>query len=59
VFVIWIGVAPGTFLAPVAPAVRETTAASAAAFAERMATATTAPAGLVVHPSRGPTPPTP
>jgi NADH-quinone oxidoreductase subunit M len=70
VFVIWIGVAPATFLAPVAPAVRETTAASAAAFAERMGLAaapiadgSTAAAaaprdGLVVHPSGG-TPPSP
>lgn len=57
VFVIWIGVAPATFLAPVAPAVRESTAASAAAFAERMAASTGATPGLVVHPTRGTQPP--
>jgi NADH-quinone oxidoreductase subunit M len=53
VFVIWIGVAPATFLTPVAPAVRESTAASAAAFAERMAAAAATTPGLVVHPTRG------
>jgi NADH-quinone oxidoreductase subunit M len=41
VFVIWIGIAPATFLAPVAAAVRDHTAASSAAFAERMALADT------------------
>ena len=35
-FVLWIGLAPGTFLAPAASAVRKATAAPAAAFAERM-----------------------
>ena len=57
VFVIWIGVAPATFLAPVAPAVRESTAASAVAFAERMAAAAATTPGLVVHPTRGTQPP--
>jgi len=57
IFVIWIGVAPATFLAPVAPAVRESTAASAAAFAERMASAAGTTPGLVVHPTRGTQPP--
>jgi NADH-quinone oxidoreductase subunit M len=38
VFVVWIGVAPATFLAPVAPAVRATTAEAATAFASRMRT---------------------
>jgi NADH-quinone oxidoreductase subunit M len=36
VFVLWIGLAPGTFLAPAAPALREATAASSEAFAARM-----------------------
>jgi NADH-quinone oxidoreductase subunit M len=36
VFVLWIGLAPGMFLAPVSAAVRGTTAAAAAAFATRM-----------------------
>jgi NADH-quinone oxidoreductase subunit M len=36
VFVLWIGLAPATFLAPVAPAVRATTDAAAAAFTARM-----------------------
>jgi NADH-quinone oxidoreductase subunit M len=36
VFVFWIGLAPGPFLAPPAAALRETTRESAAAFAERM-----------------------
>jgi NADH-quinone oxidoreductase subunit M len=36
VFVIWIGVMPGTFLAPVSAAIRESTAAATQAFAERM-----------------------
>jgi NADH-quinone oxidoreductase subunit M len=36
VFVIWIGVMPGTFLAPVSAAIRESTAAATQAFTERM-----------------------
>ncbi len=36
VFVFWIGLAPGTFLAPAAPAVRKATSSSATAFAARM-----------------------
>ena len=36
VFVIWIGVAPGAFLRPSAAALRDATAASTAAFAERL-----------------------
>jgi len=36
VFVIWIGVMPGTFLTPVSAAVRESTAAATQAFTERM-----------------------
>mgnify|MGYP002628793232 CR=1 FL=1 len=36
VFVFWIGLAPATFLEPVAPAIRATTAAAATAFATRM-----------------------
>ena len=36
VFVLWIGLAPGMFLAPVSASVRGTTAAAAAAFATRM-----------------------
>jgi len=42
VFVLWIGLAPGTFLAPAAAAVRKATAAPAAAFAARMQADTTA-----------------
>ena len=36
VFVVWIGVAPGMFLRPSAAALRDATAASTAAFAERL-----------------------
>ena len=49
VFVFWIGLAPATFLAPAAPAVRKATASPAAAFAARMqaeTTATVAVAGI-------------
>jgi len=45
VFVIWIGLFPAAFLAPAAPAVRESMAASAAAFAVRMETV---PSAVVV-----------
>ena len=38
VFVLWIGLAPATFLEPVSPAIRATTDAAAGAFAARMAT---------------------
>jgi len=37
VFVLWIGLAPGTFLGPVSASVRETTGEAAIAFAARMA----------------------
>jgi len=36
VFVLWIGLAPGTFLRPAAVAVQRATAAPAAAFTARM-----------------------
>ena len=36
VFVLWIGLAPATFLAPAAAAIRQSTQASSVAFAERM-----------------------
>jgi NADH-quinone oxidoreductase subunit M len=42
VFVLWIGLTPGTFLAPAAAAVRKATEAPAAAFAARMQAETTA-----------------
>jgi NADH-quinone oxidoreductase subunit M len=36
VFVLWIGLAPATFLAPAAAAIRQSTQASSVAFAARM-----------------------
>jgi len=47
VFVLWIGLTPGMFLAPAAPAIRAATQASADAFALRMRDA--APTAQVVH----------
>jgi len=52
VFVLWIGLVPGTFLAPVSRAVRSASDDAAAAFAARMAEA--APAGDVVAPTPAP-----
>ncbi len=52
VFVLWIGLAPSTFLAPVAPAVRATTDAAAGAFAARMAVAPAT--DIVSEPSASP-----
>ena len=48
VFVLWIGLAPATFLEPVSPAIRATTDAAAGAFAARMAVAPPA-ADIVVE----------
>jgi NADH-quinone oxidoreductase subunit M len=47
VFVIWIGLTPGMFLAPAAPTLRAATQASAAAFAARMEAPV--PADQVAH----------
>jgi NADH-quinone oxidoreductase subunit M len=53
VFVVWIGVAPGTFLAPVSKAVRTATDNASYAFDSRMATSGPADE-IAAEPSRSP-----